>query len=57
MADQEITFKANEFIITEYSHKYSLDEFGALARSAGWEPERSWVDDDRLFSMHYLTVC
>ncbi len=57
LAGQEISFEAGEFIITEYSYKYSLDGFRALARSAGWEPQRNWVDDDRLFSMHYLTVC
>ena len=57
LAGQEILFEAGEFIITEYSYKYSLDGFNALARSAGWEPERIWIDDDRLFSMHYLTVC
>ena len=56
LAGQEISFEAGEFIITEYSYKYSLDGFSALARSAGWEPERIWIDDDRLFSMHYLTV-
>ena len=56
VAGQEISFKAKEFIITEYSYKYSLAGFNTLARSAGWEPGQSWVDDDRLFSMHYLTV-
>ena len=56
LAGREILFEAGEFIITEYSYKYSLEGFSALARIAGWEPERSWVDDERLFSMHYLTV-
>lgn len=50
----EIAFAENEYIITEYSHKYSLDEFQALARRAGFAPARTWVDDDLLFSMHYL---
>ena len=56
LAGREILFEAGAFIITEYSYKYSLEGFSALARIAGWEPERSWVDDERLFSMHYLTV-
>jgi uncharacterized SAM-dependent methyltransferase len=56
LASQKISFEAGEFIITEYSYKYSLDGFSALARSAGWEPERIWIDDDELFSMHYLKV-
>ena len=57
LAGREISFEAGEFIIAEYSYKYSLDGFRTLARSAGWEPQRNWVDNDRLFSMHYLTVC
>jgi L-histidine N-alpha-methyltransferase len=57
VAGQELSFAANEFIITEHSYKYSLDGFNTLARSAGWEPEQSWVDENSLFSMHYLTVC
>jgi dimethylhistidine N-methyltransferase len=54
VAGVEIPFAADEYIITEYSHKYSIDEFQALARQAGFTPERSWVDDDILFSVHYL---
>jgi L-histidine Nalpha-methyltransferase len=51
-----VRFARGEFIITEYSHKYSLDEFRALARRAGFEPERAWVDEKQLFSVHYMTV-
>lgn len=56
IAGQDIEFGAGEFIITEYSHKYSLDEFRALASKAGFTPVRSWVDDERLFSLHYLSA-
>ena len=41
-------FAQGEYIITEYSHKYSVDEFHALARRAGFTPERSWVRRRRL---------
>jgi dimethylhistidine N-methyltransferase len=54
IADTKLRFARGEYIITEYSHKYSLEEFHALARRAGFTPERSWVDDDGLFSVHYL---
>ena len=54
IADTQLHFAPGEYIITEYSHKYSIDEFHALARQAGFTPERSWVDDDVLFSVHYL---
>jgi dimethylhistidine N-methyltransferase len=54
LAGVSIPFAQGEYVITEYSHKYSIDEFHALARRAGFVPTRSWVDDDSLFSVHYL---
>jgi dimethylhistidine N-methyltransferase len=51
-----IGFEAGEHILTEYSHKYSLEEFRGVAERAGFVPERSWMDESRLFSIHYLTV-
>jgi dimethylhistidine N-methyltransferase len=47
-------FGAGEKIHTENSYKYSVAEFQALAREAGFKPEHCWVDDDSLFSVHYL---
>ena len=49
-----INFEEGERVHTENSHKYSLDRFHALARSAGWTPLRSWVDADELFGIHFL---
>jgi uncharacterized SAM-dependent methyltransferase len=51
-----IGFEAGEHILTEYSHKYSLEVFRGVAERAGFVPERSWMDESRLFSIHYLTV-
>ncbi len=56
IAGELVRFARGEHIITEYSHKYSVDEFRALARTAGLRPERAWTDADSLFSLHYLTV-
>ena len=56
VAGHPIRFAAGEYIITEYSHKYSVAEFAALAKRAGFESGRCWVDDKRLFSLHYMTV-
>lgn len=56
IAGRDIEFGAGEFIITEYSHKYSLDEFRSLASKAGFTPVRSWIDDEQLFSLHYLSA-
>jgi len=56
IAGRRFPFKAGETIHTESSYKYSVDEFQALARRAGFVPDYYWVDPQRLFSIHYLTV-
>jgi L-histidine N-alpha-methyltransferase len=53
---EEIRFAGGEHIVTEYSHKYSIEGFSGLARQAGLTPEAFWTDPDELFSVHYLTV-
>ncbi len=50
----KVAFRAGETIHTENSHKYTVDGFRQLARSAGWRSTTDWVDDDRLFSIHLL---
>jgi dimethylhistidine N-methyltransferase len=52
----EFRFSAGETIHTENSYKYSVEEFQALARQAGFIPEHCWLDPERLFSIHYLAV-
>ena len=54
VAGRNFDFKQGETIHTEYSCKYDVEEFQALAMSAGMSPHRCWVDDDQLFSIHYL---
>jgi dimethylhistidine N-methyltransferase len=49
-------FADGEHIHTENSYKYSVDEFQTLARQAGFEAAHCWVDPQRLFSIHYLTI-
>jgi dimethylhistidine N-methyltransferase len=56
IAGVDLAFAAGEYIITEHSHKYSVDEFRDLARRAGFTPDVTWVDDLCLFSVHYLRV-
>jgi L-histidine N-alpha-methyltransferase len=56
VAGVPVTFAAGEYIITEYSHKYSPADFHALARRAGFSPQCTWIDDERLFSLQYMTV-
>ena len=49
-------FAQGESIHTEDSHKYTIEEFHALAAEAGWRAFRHWTDADNLFSIHYLRV-
>jgi dimethylhistidine N-methyltransferase len=49
-------FLAGDRIHTEDSHKYSVEEFQALARRAGFDAAACWRDEDDLFSIHLLTV-
>jgi dimethylhistidine N-methyltransferase len=53
---QEFSFVEGDRILTECSCKYGLDEFAQLAASVGLKVERVWTDDQRLFSVQYLTV-
>ena len=59
--DQEFTLGGESFsiardeaILTEYSHKYTLEGFAAMAETAGFGVERVWMDAERLFSVQYL---
>lgn len=54
VSSHRLTLRKGEPILLEYSHKYDVEEFQALARQAGWNPRNVWVDPDRLFSVHLL---
>ena len=45
-------FSAGETIHTEISCKYGIEEFQALAHRAGFDPEQTWIDAAKLFSVH-----
>lgn len=49
-------FAAGESIHTENSYKYSVDEFCALARHAGFGGKRVWLDRRGLFALHGLVT-
>ncbi len=51
--DERITIDDGERILTEYSHKYTLDGFAAMAAKAGFKVRKVWTDADRLFSVQY----
>ena len=54
--DRQFHFSAGEKIITEFSYKHTPEGFSALAREAGFDFEKMWTDDARLFGVFYFTV-
>jgi dimethylhistidine N-methyltransferase len=54
VARNRFTFRAEEAMHVEYSCKYSLEDFAALAARAGLEVRRVWLDPQALFSVQYL---
>jgi dimethylhistidine N-methyltransferase len=49
-----VAFRADEAIQVEYSCKYSLEDFAALAARAGLAVLRVWTDAEQMFSVQYL---
>ncbi|HWB12962.1 MAG TPA: L-histidine N(alpha)-methyltransferase [Pirellulales bacterium] len=56
VAGQSFAFAAGETICTEYSHKYTVDEFAAIAAAAGLELHKTWTDDKRYFAVLHFAV-
>jgi dimethylhistidine N-methyltransferase len=54
LAGQRFEFAAGESLVTEYSHKYTLDGFRQLAENNGFSVARVWTDPERLFSVQLL---
>lgn len=54
--DRQFVFGAGEKILTEYSYKHTPEGFVALAAKAGFEFEKLWTDDARLFGVFYFRV-
>jgi len=49
-----VQFNNGERVHTEYSYKYTLAEFAALAKKAGLRVKQTWTDPEELFSVQYL---
>jgi len=49
-------FRYGEKIVTEYSYKYSPDEFAAFAAKAGFNFVRMWTDEAGLFGVFYFVT-
>lgn len=55
VAGRSFDLPAEQPIVLEYSHKYTLESFAALAARAGWDTLNAWTDSETLFSVHLLT--
>jgi uncharacterized SAM-dependent methyltransferase len=51
-----VALAEGEKIRTEYSYKYAVEEFSALAEAAGLQPRQAWTDASGLFCVQYLAV-
>jgi uncharacterized SAM-dependent methyltransferase len=55
IGQEAVVFNKGEAILTEYSHKYTLGGFAAMAEQAGFEVARVWTDVGQLFSVQFCT--
>lgn len=54
--DATFQFDDGDWIVAEYSYKYTIEGFAQLAEQANWRTRAIWTDDDQLFSLWYLEV-
>jgi dimethylhistidine N-methyltransferase len=56
VAGHTFAFVPGETIHTENSHKFTVEGFQAIAKTAGFDAGAVWTDDASLFALHYLTL-
>ena len=54
VGEHEFFFSAGEYIVTEHSYKYSAPQFWKMAQLSGFDVVKTWIDSQRLFSVHLL---
>jgi len=54
IGETRIDIADGEKILTEYSHKYTLQGFAEMAGHANFRVEKVWTDAENLFSVQYL---
>lgn len=52
---RRLVMDSGDRIVTEWCHKYTVEEFADLARGAGWWPHAVWLDARGYFSVQYFT--
>ena len=56
VAGETFALGSDERIVTEYSHKYTVDGFAELAAGAGLQLHRTWTDEASRFAVLHLVV-
>ena len=56
VSGKQFSFKEGESIHSENSHKYSVEDFRLLAQKAGFNLKKTWIDENKLFSLHYIEI-
>lgn len=56
VAGEVFPLREGELIHTEDSHKYTVDEFAAMAKQAGLQLVKSWSDRNHYFAVMYFQV-
>jgi len=54
IGEAQFAFAEGDTIHTENSYKFTVEDFRSLASRAGFRPGPVWIDDERLFSVHWL---
>lgn len=54
IADEKFAISAGESILTEHSHKYTIEGFAAMAAQAGFALEKHWRDSKKMFAVLYF---
>ncbi len=55
--EQGFALDRGDYLLTEYSHKYTPEDIASIASEAGWSVQRSWSDDSEWFSVLLLEPC
>lgn len=56
IGNRTFEFSQGEEILTEYSHKYTIDGFAAFAKRYGFSLHKHWTDDREYFGVLHLVI-
>lgn len=56
ICDQSFELQKDEAILTEYSHKYTIEGFAALAAEVGLTLRKSWTDSEQKFAVLHFAL-